>query len=283
MNGTIKTLRPKKTVAGIGAIIGDIVGSPYEFDQNNIKTENFPLFSPHSRPTDDTIMTLAVARALAQSLGKDRDDTRAALIASMLDFGHKYPMAGYGARFHSWLAKPVPYNSYGNGSAMRVSAAGWLYGSLAEVLNKAELTAKISHNHPEGIKGAKATAAAIFLTRCGVGKKDLKDYIEKEFGYNLNRTLAEIRPTYHHVESCQQTVPEAITAYLEGNSFEDVLRKAVSLGGDSDTLAAIAASIAEAAYPIPEDIRAEALARLDDTLLAALASYEKAIQEQSAV
>lgn len=166
---------------------------------------------------------------------------------------------------------------------MRVSAAGWLYGSLAEVLNKAELTAKISHNHPEGIKGAKATAAAIFLTRCGVGKKDLKDYIEKEFGYNLNRTLAEIRPTYHHVESCQQTVPEAITAYLEGNSFEDVLRKAVSLGGDSDTLAAIAASIAEAAYPIPEDIRAEALARLDDTLLAALASYEKAIQEQSAV
>lgn len=262
---------------GIGAIVGDIVGSPYEFDSNNIKTTDFPLFKGRSHFTDDTVMTIAVAKALAETLGEDREKTRQALIESMVAFGQLYPNAGYGGRFRHWLADPVPYDSYGNGSAMRVSAAGWLYGNLPEVLDYAKLTAEVSHNHPEGIKGAQATAGAIFLARQGLPKKELKIWAEKEFNYDLSRSLDEIRPGYRHVESCQSTVPEAITAYLESESFEDALRKAVSLGGDSDTLTAIAASIAEGDYGIPETIATEALKRLDKPLLDALAIYENAL------
>lgn len=254
----------------IGAILGDIIGSPYEFDRGD-KTEDFPLFSSRSKFTDDTVMTVAVAKALADAYGMGKEIARQSLIKNMVYFGKLFPRAGYGSRFVHWLDDPVPYNSYGNGSAMRVSPAGWLYDSLEETLAYARLTAEISHNHPEGIKGAEATAASIFLTRQGMEKGALKRFIGEKFGYDLNRTLDEIRPGYCHVESCQQTVPEAITAYLEGNSFEDVVRKAVSLGGDCDTLTAIAASIAEARYPIPENIRREGLARVPNVLLNALA------------
>ena len=260
--------------AGIGAIIGDIVDSPYEFDHNNIKTEQFSLFSERSKATDDTIMRLAVAEGLVNSWGEDEENVRQSIVKAMQCEGTNYPNAGYGVRFNHWLRNPVPYGSFGNGSAMRVSAIGWLFDQLSDVLKFAALTADVSHNHLEGIKGAQATAAAIYLTRCGLPKNKLKDYLTRTFGYDLNRKLDEIRPTYHHVESCQQTVPEAIIAYLEGQSFEDVLRKAVSLGGDSDTLTAIAASIAEARYPIPDAIRREALSRLDSHQRKMLYRYE---------
>lgn len=271
-----------KQKAGIGAIIGDIVGSPYEFTRNNIKTEHFPLFSARSEFTDDTVMTLAVASAFSETLGESREAARDALIEKMTRFGKLFPEAGYGQKFFFWLARPVPYGSWGNGSAMRVSSVGWLYDTLEDVLDYAELSASVSHNHPEGIKGAQAVAAAIFLTRAGMSKEDLRAWISGTFGYDLTRSLADIRPGYVHVESCQKTVPEAITAYLEGDSFEDVLRKAVSLGGDSDTLTAIAASIAEARYDVPEEIERQALERLDSTLLTALNEYTAAIRKKSA-
>ena len=268
----------RQKYACIGAIIGDIVGSPYEFDRHKGETENFPLFSDESDITDDSIMTLAVAKAFAETMGKDQEIVRSALIANMADFGKTYPHAGYGARFAHWVHNPVPYGSYGNGSAMRVSSAGWLFNSLPEVMDMAKLSAEVSHNHPEGVKGAQATAAAIYLTRNGASKKELRKFIENAFAYDLSRSLDEIRPTYRHVESCQQTVPEAITAYLEGESFEDVLRKAVSLGGDADTLTAIAASIAEAKYEIPQWIADKTLDYLDDKLLNALEIYQSALE-----
>lgn len=247
---------------GIGAIVGDIVGSPFEFDRGN-KSEDFSMFSSSSYATDDTIMTLAVAEGLVLAHGQSMDAVRDSVIKCMTSWGEQYPDAGYGARFSGWLYNPKPYGSFGNGSAMRVSSVGWLYNSLEDVMGFAKLTAEVSHNHPEGIKGAQATAAAIYLARTGVAKSDIKKHIETTFRYDLSRTLDDIRPKYSHVETCQETVPEAITAYLEGNSFEDVVRKAVSLGGDCDTLTAIAASIAEASYPVPDWIREEAFKRLD--------------------
>lgn len=261
----------------LGAIVGDIVGSPYEFTPNNIKTENFPLFKAESRATDDTVMTLAVAEALMQSWGGTDEEIRAALIASMRAWGQGYPHAGYGGCFARWLteARPRPYGSYGNGSAMRVSAAAWLASSLEEACRLAELSAQVTHNHPEGIKGAVATAAAIFMARQGESAAAVRAWVERECGYDLSRTLEDIRPGYVHVASCQGTVPEAITAALSGRNFEDVIRKAVSLGGDSDTLTAIAGSIAEGWYPIPADMEKEALARLDERQKACLDSFRR--------
>ena len=258
-----------------GAILGDIIGSPYEFDMGN-KSKDFPLFSRKSTFTDDTVMTVAVAEALLNA-GKDADlDTiRSAVVNSMQKWGKKYPYAGYGGRFRYWLTEknPQPYGSWGNGSAMRVSAVGWLYDSLDRTLAVARATAEVTHNHPEGIKGAEATASAIFLARTGSTKSDIKTYIEGKFHYDLSRTCDEIRPTYHHVESCQQTVPEAITAFLEGDSFEDVIRTAVSLGGDCDTLTAIAGSIAEGFYGVPEALKAACSKRLDAPLQEVLARF----------
>ncbi len=252
-----------------GAIIGDIVGSPYEFDAYNIKTKDFPLFSVESSFTDDTVMTLAVAKAFMEAGPYSRDrDILDSLRTHMRLLGWTYPDAGYGSRFGMWLflEGATPYNSFGNGSAMRVSSVGWMYDTMVDTRRAARLSAEITHNHPEGIKGAEATASAIFLARTGHSKQEIKDYITTEFSYDLSRTCDEIRPTYHHVESCQQTVPEAITAFLEGESFEDVLRTAVSLGGDSDTLTAIAGSIAEAYYGVDEALKQEALRRLPDDL-----------------
>ncbi|MDL2254286.1 ADP-ribosylglycohydrolase family protein [Ruminococcaceae bacterium OttesenSCG-928-I18] len=268
----------------LGAIIGDIVGSVYEW--NNIKTKEFPLFSDKNFITDDTVMTIAVADALMN--GGSEDD----FIDSMKRFGRMYPDADYGARFGRWLfsADRKPYNSWGNGSAMRVSPCGWMMdcGFYARTgcwptkeWKIVKISAAVTHNHVEGIKGAEATAAAIFLSRFySEGhafdyskpwsleelKEEMKKLIESNYGYDLSFTLDEIRPVYQFNESCQKTVPEAIIAFLESTDFEDAIRNAISLGGDSDTLAAITGSIAEAAYGIPEGIVNKALSYLTPPL-----------------
>ena len=260
----------------IGAILGDMIGSPYEFDRGN-KTKDFLLFSRDSEFTDDTVMTIAVAEALLDAQPSADDDwIRHRLISCMKKWGAKYPDAGYGTGFMLWLIKenPKPYNSFGNGSAMRVSAAAWLYHTIESVRHAARLTAEVTHNHPEGIKGAEATASAIYLARTGHSKAEIKDYIEREFGYDLSRTCDEIRPHYHHVESCMETVPEAITAFLEGNSFDDVIRTAVSLGGDCDTLTAIAGSIAEGYYGVPDELQRECMRQLPKDMLKILEQFD---------
>ena len=257
----------------LGALIGDMVGAPYEFDRGR-KTKEFPLFIKYSQFTDDSVMSIAVAEALL-SCSKDADDEtiQKACINRMQKWGRAYPDAGYGGRFIHWIFAddPKPYSSWGNGSAMRVSSAGWLYDSLERTRHVAGLTASVSHDHPEGIKGAEATAEAIWLARHNYSKEEIRERIVSDFGYDLSRTCDEIRPYYHHVESCQETVPEAITAFLEGNDFEDVIRTAVSLGGDCDTLTCIAGSIAEAYYGIPQEIKEEAKRRLPEEMLEVLA------------
>ena len=261
-----------------GAILGDMIGAPYEFDQGN-KTKDFPLFVRDSQFTDDSVMSIAVAEALLDTMGQTDVEIKTALVQSMQAWGRKYPHAGYGGRFSGWLREkhPEPYGSYGNGSAMRVSAAGWLYSTLDETRHASRLTAEVTHNHPEGIRGAEATASAIFLARTGNSKEEIKGYIISEFGYDLSRTCDEIRPTYHHVESCQKTVPEAITAFLEGSNFEDVIRTAVSLGGDCDTLTCIAGSIAEAFYGIPVEMMEECRKRLPNDMLGILDRFEQVV------
>ena len=261
-----------------GAILGDMIGAPFEFDRGK-KTKDFPLFCSESQFTDDTVMTLAVAEALLDSEEHPEEDVRLALICSMRKWGTAYPDAGYGGRFRRWLVSkyPEPYNSFGNGSAMRVSAAGWLYPTLEETRRVARLTAAITHNHPEGIKGAESTASIIFLARTGNSKEAIREYITREFGYDLSRICDEIRPTYRHDESCQRTVPEAITAFLEGTSFEDVIRTAVSLGGDCDTLTCIAGSMAEAFYGVPDELKKECRKRLDQDMLAVLEMFEQKV------
>jgi len=265
----------------IGAILGDMIGAPYEFDRGN-KTKDFPLFAKGSQFTDDSVMTVAVAEALISSYGKSDDEIKAALVESMQKWGHRYPHAGYGCMFSQWLITkdPQPYGSYGNGSAMRVAATGWLYDDIDTTRHIAALTAEVTHNHTEGIKGAEATASAIFLARNGSSKDEIRDYIIEEFGYDLSRTCDEIRPTYHHVETCQETVPEAITAFLEGNDFEDVIRTAVSLGGDCDTLTCIAGGIAEAFYGVTEEISAEGYKRLNADMREVLGKFYAKLAEK---
>ena len=257
-----------------GAILGDMIGSPYEFDMGS-KCKDFPLFSKNSAYTDDTVMTIAVADAFLGA-PEEEEGIRQRLIESMQRFGKMFPRAGYGGMFRRWLksANPQPYGSYGNGSAMRVASVAWLFDDLDTVCRMARLSAEVTHNHPEGIKGAEATASAIFLARTGSTKAEIKAYIEANFHYDLSRTCDEIRPTYHHVESCQETVPEAITAFLEGKSFEDVIRTAVSLGGDCDTLTCIAGSIAEGVYGVPEDLKQECRNRLPAQLLEVLHKFD---------
>jgi ADP-ribosylglycohydrolase len=227
----------------IGAIAGDIIGSVYEF--GHIKSKEFPLFGPESRYTDDSVLTVAVAQAILT----DGDYRRA-----VLDLGRRYPDAGYGGFFRGWLDSPdpKPYNSWGNGSAMRVSPVGFAFESVEDVLREAQRTAEFTHDHPEGIKGAQATALAVFLARTEWDKDLIRHEVSTRFGYDLDRTVDEIRPGYGFDESCQRTVPEAIIAFLESESYEDAIRNAVSLGGDADTLACITGGIAEAYYgPLP--------------------------------
>ena len=266
----------------IGAILGDMIGSPYEFDRGN-KTKNFPLFSNHSTYTDDTVMTLAVGLTFFDAQPSASDDwILRALANRMRQFGKMHPHAGYGGMFRRWLRDPEmnAYNSFGNGSAMRVSAVAWLYDNIDAVRHAARLSAEVTHNHPEGIKGAEATASAIFLARTGSTKEEIKAYIEHEFHYDLSRSCDAIRPNYHHVESCQETVPEAITAFLEGDSFEDVIRTAVSLGGDCDTLTAIAGSIAEGFYGVPDDLKEECHKRLPEPLDKVLVEFEEYLKRK---
>lgn len=231
-----------------GAAAGDIIGSTYEFCET--KDKDFELLPIGSDFTDDTVMTVAVAEAFLDEKGERDETIEKALVDSMRRWGMKYPSpkGAYGGMFQMWLFTPDmgPYNSWGNGSAMRVSAAGWLFDTIDETRRKAALSAVVTHNHEEGVKGAEAVASAIFLARNGKTKSEIKKYIEREFSYDLSRTLSEIRPTYSFKGSCQETVPEAIIAFLEGEDTIDSIRNAVSLGGDADTLGAITGSIAEA-------------------------------------
>jgi ADP-ribosylglycohydrolase len=249
----------------IGAIIGDIVGSIYEGTPN--RNTDFPFFSKRDGYTDDTVLTIAIAHAILhdQPYGD-----------SLRYFGRKYT-AGYGASFESWLRsqEPEPYNSWGNGSAMRVSPVGFAFDTIARVLEEAKKTALPTHNHPEGIKGAQAVALAIFLARNGVEKKRIKEEISARFGYDLERSLNEIRPTYYFKIACQESVPESIIAFLEANSFEEAVRNAVSLGGDADTMACVAGSIAHAFYKnIPEKHVIRAREKLPEEFLEIIDLFE---------
>jgi ADP-ribosylglycohydrolase len=242
----------------LGAIAGDIIGSVREFA--GLKTKDFPLFSEHSRFTDDTVLTIAVADRLLYG------GNYPSLLKA---YYRNYPRAGYGGKFARWGASedPEPYNSWGNGSAMRVSPVGYAFDRLDLVVLEAEISAIATHNHPEGIKGAQAIAAAIFLARTGSSKLEIKDYIQTTFSYNLDRTLAAIRPEYTFEVSCQGSVPEAILSFLESTDYEDAIRNAISLGGDSDTLACMAGGIAEAFYGgVPESIASQVLKILDEPL-----------------
>ena len=238
-----------------GAIIGDIIGSRFEFD-NGDKSRNFELFTTECDFTDDTVMTVAVAEALLEA-GKDADEKtiKSSLIKSMKKWGQKYPYAGYGARFINWVLTedPEPYGSYGNGSGMRVSPVGWFYDTIERTREVARWTSEVTHNHPEGINGAESTAVAIFMARNGASQEEIKRYLTEEFGYNLTRTLDEISPSYYHVEDCMRTMPEAFTCFLEAGSYEETIRNVMYIGGDTDTLGAIAGAIAEAFWGISEE------------------------------
>ena len=246
----------------IGAICGDIIGSTHEF--HPIKEKDFKLFDRRSGFTDDTVMTLAIASWLI----KDKTSTDV-LIHEIKKFGLSYPGAGYGGMFRRWLRQenPEAYGSWANGSAMRVSPCAWVGESLDEAQKLAEMSASVTHNHPEGIKGALATCDAIYLARIGYRKDEIKEHIEYTYNYDLNRSVDEIRPDYKFDVSCKGSVPESIICFLEAKDFEDTVRNAVSLGGDADTQAAIAGSIASAYWDVPAKISARALKRLDSNLL----------------
>jgi len=250
----------------IGAIAGDMIGSVFEW--HPIKSADFPLFSPGSRFTDDTVLTVAVAYAILEK--KDYADC-------LRQFGSQYPNAGYGTSFYGWMLSPdaLPYNSWGNGSAMRVSPVGFAFDSADAVLAEAEKSAAVSHNHPEGIKGAQATALAIFLARSGERRESIRAEISDRFGYDLSRTLDEIRPGYAFDVSCQGSVPEAILSFLESENPEGAIRNAISLGGDSDTMACIAGGIAQAYYgDIPQDIVSGVRERLPEEFLEVIDAFE---------
>lgn len=298
-----------------GAILGDIIGSSYEF--RPYKGKDFPLFTPVSRFTDDTVMTLAVAQGFLDVLeaekaslsgsdrlgdlgpeqakqerpvGKEGSSVQTlstlavplqeALTRRMREFGLRHRDAGYGGGFSRWLQDPGagPYYSYGNGSAMRVSGVAWLFDDLDQVIWAARLQAGLTHNHPEGLKGAEAVAACIFLARQQASKADIKRYVRETFAYNLDRSLDDIRPSYGFEVSCQHSVPEAILAFLEGQDFEDCIRNAISLGGDADTQAAIAGSIAEAYYGLPDRWCDKIKDFLPDDLLEVVHHYQKSVK-----
>lgn len=242
----------------LGAIAGDIIGSIYEV--NNLKSKDFPLFHPDSRFTDDTVLTVAVADSIIN---------QTSYLDNFKQYFRRYPNAGYGGKFIQWASSEEvePYNSWGNGSAMRVSPVGFAFDDLYIVQQQAKRSAEVTHNHPEGIKGAQATAVAIFLARSGYSKAKIKSYVESKFGYDLNPKLDDLRPHYSFDVSCQGSVPQAIIAFLESTDFEDAIRNAVSLGGDSDTIACIAGGIAQAFYGgVPETIAQEVWSRLDEPL-----------------
>ena len=267
----------------IGAVIGDIIGSVYEF--KGIKTKKFPLFSDGCNFTDDTIMTLAVADAIlsvgeAGFLSRVKEESlfKSVLIKNMekLAKKHPFPMGGYGGRFGEWLfsKEKEPYNSFGNGSAMRVSSCGIFADNLDVALLFAKWSAEITHNHPEGIRGAQATAACVYLANKGYDKKQIKEYIQYNF-YDLDFTLDDIRADYCFDESCQGTVPQSIVAFLESKDYEDAIRNTISLGGDADTMGAITGAIASVYYGVPDEIKRKAKEYLTNDLLEILEAFEK--------
>ncbi|MFO8083382.1 MAG: ADP-ribosylglycohydrolase family protein [Desulfobacterales bacterium] len=249
-----------------GAIAGDVIGSVYE--RHHIKTTEFQLFQKYSRFTDDTVLTVATAYAILHKVD---------YALAYRQFGRQYPDAGYGGAFFSWIFKDdsKPYNSWGNGAAMRVSPVGFAFDTIGQVLDEAKCTAKVSHNHPEGIRGAQAVALAVFLARKQVSKITIKKEIVHRFQYDLNRTVESIRPYYRFDVSCQGSVPEAIISFLDADNFETAVRNAISLGGDSDTLACIAGGIAHAFYKkIPDNIVRDVRERLPETFLEIIDSFE---------
>lgn len=257
----------------LGAIAGDIIGSAYEFHPT--KHMEFPLFLPQTTFTDDTIMTIANATWLL----KDPQHTHKQLVDIMHQFGYDYAHRGYGGRFRRWLInwETEPYNSYGNGSAMRVSPVGFYAKTLDEALDLAKISAEVTHNHPEGIKGAQATAAAIFMARQGASKTEIRDHIEQTFQYDLHRTVDAMRPRYGFSEICQTSVPESIICYLESNTWEETIRKAISMGGDADTMACIAGGIAAATpgMDVPADIADRCYWILDPLLRIVLDQFDE--------
>lgn len=257
----------------IGAIIGDIIGSRFEW--NNYRSKDFELFADECSFTDDSVMSLAVCDALMRSK-HDRSDLGEQAVRSMQEIGRPYPHCGYGGSFYRWMYSdnPQPYNSFGNGAAMRVSGCGYAGNSIDEVKRLSKAVTEVTHNHPEGIKGAEAVAVAVFLARTGSSMREIRDYIVKNY-YPLDFTLDGIRETYQFNETCQGTVPQALEAFFESTDFEDAVRNAISIGGDSDTLAAITGSIAEAYYGVPQNIRQQATAFLDKRLLNILREFEK--------
>ena len=260
-------------------IIGDIVGSRFEF--NNYRSKDFELFTDECMVTDDTIMTIAVAKSIMEteklidsSSGRDRLDNNyyslleKMSIKYMQEIGRRYPDSGYGGMFFRWIFSdnPKPYNSFGNGAAMRISPVAYIASNECEVCRISEVITVVTHNHVEGLKGAEATAISVYMARCGHTKSEIKNKIINNY-YSLDFTIDEIRDTYQFNETCQNTVPQAIETFLESTSFEDAIRTAISVGGDSDTLAAITGGIAEAYYGVPADIKEKALFYLDDYLL----------------
>ncbi len=269
----------------LGAIIGDIAGSRFEF--NNHRSKDFDLFAPNSFATDDSIMTLAIAKAIMEAVQEGSSDDQdfydrlsELSVYYMQEIGRPYPGSGYGGRFLTWMYsdQPEPYNSFGNGSAMRVSPAGFYARSSEEALLLSDAVTRVTHNHPEGLKGARATAAAVFLARTGSSILEIKKHTEEHY-YALDFTLDEIRPVYRFNETCQETVPQAIQCFIESVSFEDAIRNAISIGGDSDTIGAITGAIAQAYYGVPQDLRDQALTFLDERLMGIYQEWEEFMEE----
>ncbi len=257
----------------LGAIIGDIVGSRFEW--NNIKSKEFDFLTRECEPTDDSVMTLALAQAILVSRA-DFSDLSEKAVQCMQSVGRHYPYCGYGGHFHGWMFSdnPQPYGSFGNGAAMRVSPAGFAAESLEQAKMLSHKITAVTHNHPEGIKGAEATTVALYMARTGSTKEEIREVIDRQY-YPMNFTLDEIRPTYQFNAICQDTVPQALMSFFESDSFEDAIRNAISIGGDSDTLAAICGGVAEAYYGIPDDLRKRAVKYLDDRLMTILEMFER--------
>lgn len=265
----------------LGAILGDIIGSRFEFSSAAIP-KDFKLYTEKSSYTDDTVMTIAIADAMTSVENRyDENEVKAMFIKKMKEYGHRYPYAGYGYAFRNWLFHDTdkPYGSYGNGSAMRVSPVGYMYDSLEDTIKAARWSAEVTHNHIEGIKGATATAAIIYLARNGKDKKDIYEYIRNNYDYDIDIPFSELSLRHEHVESCMDSLPKAIISFLEGDSFIDVIRNAVSLGGDTDTIAAIAGAMAESYYGIPEEYNYIYLQKLDERMLNVIIKFKAFINK----
>ncbi|MBR6308889.1 MAG: ADP-ribosylglycohydrolase family protein [Lachnospiraceae bacterium] len=265
-----------------GAILGDIIGSRFEFDRGG-KTKDFELITREDSWTDDSVMTVAIAEAL-MSLDKDAPtaEIEAACVESMQKWGNRYPFAGYGMRFGGWLgaSNPQPYGSFGNGSAMRVSAAGWLYDTVGRTREVARATANVTHNHPEGLKGAECTATVVFLARTGASLEEIMAYVDREFAYDYSETLDEMRTRHNHDESCMDALPKALRSFFDGTSYEDVVRNAVSLGGDTDTLAAIAGAMGEAFFGVPDDLKRRCMELIESDMADVVKKFTVAVKNK---